>query len=197
MAASTLNDAAAHLRDAGLILPSGEPELPDLFWALAAVWRPLRVNPVATIPEPVAFEHQSPNLDDLSADGWAQGGDQAALAWGAPMFALGSRPWVWVPNQIAARRVERVLGPATWDDHAAVIVVPPTPLACVDRQHAPSGTLAWPTLHPPSTRSASARVLDSLAPAGASQRPAHGLPPDRRRGSSAALDPSSRSGPLT
>ncbi|MGI8756330.1 MAG: hypothetical protein ACR2MB_10835 [Acidimicrobiales bacterium] len=148
MAPSTVSDAAGLLRDAGLILPSGAPALPDLFWALAAVWRPLRATPVATIPEPHDFERRSPNLDDLSAEGWAQGGDQAALAWRAPMFALGTRPWIWVPDQVTARRAERTLGPATWDDHAAVIVIPPTPLACLDRQDAPSGTLAWPTLHP-------------------------------------------------
>lgn len=148
MAPSTVSDAAGLLRDAGLILPSGEPELPDLFWTLAAVWRPLRATPVATVPEPGTFARRSPNLDDLSAAGWAQGGDQAALAWGAPMFALGTVPWIWLPDQITARRVERTLGAATWQDHAAVILVPPTPLACMDRQHAPSGTLAWPTLHP-------------------------------------------------
>jgi len=148
MAASSVSDAAGLLRGAGLILPSGEPALPDLFWALAAVWRPLRATPVATVPEPGNFGRQSPNLDDLAAEGWAQGGDQAALAWRAPMFALGGRPWIWVPGQITARRAERALGPATWSDHAAVIVVPPTPLACMDRQDAPSGTLAWPTLHP-------------------------------------------------
>ncbi|HMS87256.1 MAG: hypothetical protein KA758_04590 [Acidimicrobiales bacterium] len=148
MAASTLSDAAGLLRDAGLILPSGEAALPDLFWALAAVWRPLRASPVASIPDPVAFERQSPNVDDLSTQGWAQGGDQAALAWGAPMFALGTVPWIWVPDQITARRVERTLGAATWDDQAAVILVPPTPLACMDRQDPPSGSLNWPTLHP-------------------------------------------------
>lgn len=148
MAASTVSDAAGLLRDAGLILPSGEPALPELFWALAAVWRPLRANPVASAPDPIAFERQSPNLDDLSTEGWAQGGDQAALAWSAPMFALGTVPWIWVPDQITARRVERTLGAATWEDHAAVILVPPTPLACMDRQDAPSGSLAWPTLHP-------------------------------------------------
>lgn len=148
MAASTLSDAAGLLRDAGLILPSGEAALPDLFWALAAVWRPLRASPVASIPDPVAFERQSPNVDDLSTQGWAQGGDQAALAWGAPMFALGTVPWIWVPDQITARRIERTLGAATWDDQAAVILVPPTPLACMDRQDPPSGSLNWPTLHP-------------------------------------------------
>ena len=178
MAASTVSDAAGLLRNAGLILPSGEPALPDLFWALAAVWRPLRANPVASTPDPVAFSRRSPNLEDLSTEGWAQGGDQAALAWGAPMFALGSVPWIWVPDQVTARRVERTLGAANWEDHAAVILVPPTPLACMDRQDAPSASLDWPTLHPlylaldlAQDRARGHEILDGWAPPIPSPRP--------------------------
>jgi len=148
MAPSTFSEAVAHLRDAGLIRPTGEPELPDLFWALAAVWRPLRANPVATRPVPADLAHLSPNAHDLASEGWAQGADEAALAWGAPMFLAGSRPWVWVPNQVAARQAERALGSATWDGCAGVIAVPPTPLVCMNRRVAPSTELDWPTPHP-------------------------------------------------
>lgn len=148
MAASTFSEAVGHLRDAGLIRPNGKPELPDLFWALAAVWRPLRASPVATRPVPADLASLSPNVDDLAAEGWAQGGDEAALAWGAPMFLVGSRPWIWVPNQVAARRAERALGSATWDDHAGIIAVPPTPLVCMNRHVASSTELDWPTPHP-------------------------------------------------
>ena len=91
-------------------------------------------------------------VDRLSHAAWDPGALEVArhmaLAWGAPMFTLGTVPWIWVPDQITARRAERTLGAATWDDHAAVILVPPTPLACMDRQDAPSGSLNWPTLHP-------------------------------------------------
>ncbi len=148
MAPSTVSEAASHLRAAGLIRPRGEPELPDLFWALADVWRPIRANPVATMPVPSKLASLSPNVDDLDEAGWAQGGDEAALAWGAPMFLVGSRPWIWVPGQIAARRAERELGPATWEDCEAVIAVPPTPLVCSNRLRTPSSDLAWPTPHP-------------------------------------------------
>ncbi|MEO6629413.1 MAG: hypothetical protein ABIP03_12700 [Aquihabitans sp.] len=178
MAVSSISDAAGLLRAAGLILPSGEPALPDLFWALAAIWRPDRANPVATVPEPTAFEHHATHLHDLAAAGWAQGGDQAALAWGAPMFALGTRPWIWVPDLVTARRTERALGPATWGDHAAVIVVAPTPLASMDRQNAPSGTLSWPTLHPlylaldlAQDRSRGHEILDGWTPPIPTPRP--------------------------
>lgn len=63
------------------------------------------------------------------------------------MFAPETRPWIWVPDQVTVRRVERALGVATWDNEAAVIVVAPTPLAYMDRLNAPSGTLAWHTLY--------------------------------------------------
>ena len=33
-----------------------------------------------------------------------EGEPLAALAWGAPMFLAGSRPWIWVPGDADARR---------------------------------------------------------------------------------------------
>ena len=148
MAPSTISEAAGYLRAAGLIRPDGEPERSDLFWALAEVWRPIRVTPVAEIPAPSEVAPLSPNLDDLSEAGWAQGGDEAALAWGAPMFIVGNRPWMWVPDQLAARRAERALGIATWQACAAVIAVAPTPLVCINRLRPPSSEFSWPTPHP-------------------------------------------------
>ena len=148
MAPSTISEAVSHLRNAGLIRPGGEPELPDLFWALAGVWRPIRARPVSAKPIPSKLARLSPNVDDLDAEGWAQGGDEAALAWGAPMFLAGSRPWIWVPGQVAARRAERDLGPAAWARCEAVIAVPPTPLVCINRLRPPSSDLSWPTPHP-------------------------------------------------
>lgn len=148
MAPSTVSDAAALLRSAGLVLPSGTPDLPDLFWALAAVWQPILATPLATVPDPARLARHAVNLNDLSTPGWAQGGDEAALAWGAPMLTVGSRPWLWVPDEATARRAERTLGTAGWDDSAAVIAVPPTPIVCVDRRPAPSASLVWPTPHP-------------------------------------------------
>lgn len=148
MAPSTVSDAAGRLREAGLVLTDGSPALPDLFWALAAVWQPIHVSPVAEKPEPSRLRRHSLHLDDLTLPGWAQGGDEAAMAWGAPMLAVGSHPWLWVPDRTAARRAERTLRPASWKDFAAVVAVPPTPLVCTDRQPPPSPTLAWPTPHP-------------------------------------------------
>lgn len=148
MAPSTLSEAAALLRDGGYILPTGEPEVPDLFDALVAVWRPVGIQPVATRPVPNELHRLGTNVDDLDEIGWAQGGDEAALAWGAPMFLSGDRPWIWVPDLVTARRAERQLGSADWDDAAGLIAVPPTPLVCMGRRQAPSDTIEWPTPHP-------------------------------------------------
>ncbi len=148
MAPSTVSEAAAHLRAGGYVLPNGEPEVPDLFDALVAVWRPVHVQPVATRPVPNELEQLEPNLDDLDAIGWAQGSDEAALAWSAPMFLSGDRPWIWVPDLRTARRAERQLGSADWDKAAGIIAVPPTPLVCMGRRRAPLDTIDWPTPHP-------------------------------------------------
>ncbi len=148
MAPSTVSEAAALLRASGYILPNGEPEVPDLFDALVAVWRPVHAKPVATRPVPDELEWLKPNVDDLDEIGWAQGGDEAALAWGAPMFLSGDRPWIWVPDLLSARRAERRLGSADWANATGVIAVPPTPLVCIGRRRAPLNTIDWPTPHP-------------------------------------------------
>lgn len=148
MAPSTVSEAAAYIRAAGYIRADGQPELPDLFDALVAVWRPVHATPVATRPLPGDLERLDPNVDDLDEIGWAQGGDEAALAWGAPMFLSGDRPWIWVPDLPTARRAERQLGTTAWDDAAGIIAVPPTPLVCTGRRRAPSDTIEWPTPHP-------------------------------------------------
>lgn len=148
MAPSTVSEAAAQIRAGGYIRANGEPELPDLFDALVAVWRPVHANPVATRPGPDALERLEPNVDDLNELGWAQGGDEAALAWRAPMFLSGDRPWIWVPDLPTARRAERRLGSADWGAATGIIAVPPTPLVCMGRRRAPLDTIDWPTPHP-------------------------------------------------
>lgn len=89
---TALNTAARQLREAGLIRPDGTPELPDLFEELAKVWQPQRIAPVERLPDPATIDRVGANLFDLEERGWALGGDEAALAWGAPMFAV-TKPW--------------------------------------------------------------------------------------------------------
>jgi len=150
MSHGAVGEAAKLLRDAGLIRPDGEPEIPDLFDTLADAWGPTRIAPVARIPTSGDADRLHANVDDLDEIGWGLGGDEAALSWGAPMFLTGSLPWIWVPTDADARRGTRTLEAASWDDSRAVFAVAPTLLVCRTRLRSPKkpkpGFL--PTVHP-------------------------------------------------
>ena len=154
MSHGAIGEAAKLLRDAGLVLPSGKPDIPDLFWALAAVWGPTRVAPVATVPTAKTAERLHANSDGPSMSlipGWCLGGDEAAATWGAPLFSAGVRPWIWVPTDGDARRAERALGGASREEGAAVVAVAPTALVCLRRVRPPAAQPALsflPTAHP-------------------------------------------------
>lgn len=150
MSHGAIGQASKLLRESGLILPSGAPQIPELFWALAAVWSPTRITPVATIPNQDEAAHLLADLDHLDKPGWCLGGDEAAAAWGAPVFSAASRPWIWVPHEGDARRAERILKPTTWDHSVAIIAMPPTVIACTTRLVAPTlEQLPYlPTAHP-------------------------------------------------
>jgi hypothetical protein len=150
MSHGAVGDASIRLREAGLIPPSGQPQNPELFWALAAVWSPTRVTPVGRVPTQDEALRLGAAPEALDQPGWCAGGDGAAAAWGAPVFASAARPWIWVPHEGDARRVERALTVTSWDDYAAVVVVPPTVLACQARLWPPEpDTLPFlPSAHP-------------------------------------------------
>jgi hypothetical protein len=105
---------------------------------------------VASKPTSDQAKRWGAQTDDLGEPGWALGGDDAAASWGAPVLAAGSRPWIWVPAEADARRAERSLSSASWDDYAAVIAVPPTLLVCRYRQRPPTDLEPQflPTIHP-------------------------------------------------
>ena len=154
MSHGAIGEAAKRLREVGLVLPSGRPDVPDLFWALAAVWGPTGMAPIATAPTEDVAHRLHANIDDdalVSTPGWCLGGDEAAAAWGAPLFTAGIAPRVWVPTEADARRAERSLGKATWEEAAAVLAVAPTALVCLRRTRAPvaGGAASFlPTTHP-------------------------------------------------
>ena len=150
MSHGAVGDAAKLLRDTGLIRTDGEPEIPDLFDALADAWGATRLTPVASVPTRADADRLGANVGDLEALGWGLGGDDAAVAWGAPMFAARSRPWIWVPSDADARRATRTLDAATWETCAAVIAVAPTLLAYQTRVRPPAAVVpGWlPTVHP-------------------------------------------------
>jgi hypothetical protein len=150
MSHGAVGEAAKLLREAGLIRPDGEPEIPDLFDALADAWGATRIAPVAAVPNRKDADRLRTHADDLDELGWGVGGDEAALVWGAPMFLAGSRPWIWVPTDADARRATRTLESARWDESRAVLAVAPTLLVCRTRLRPPGGVEPdfLPTVHP-------------------------------------------------
>lgn len=152
MSHGAIGEASKQLRSQGLVRADGTPDMPALFWALAAVWGPTRVTPVATLPTDQVAErlHANASLTPM-VPGWCVGGDEAAMAWGAPMFVSGSLPWIWMPTEIDARRAERRLSATSWEDCAAVVAVPPTALVTLYREWPPSSERPLPylpTAHP-------------------------------------------------
>lgn len=147
MSPTAISNAVKQLVAAGLVAPDNRPTLPDLFWALADVWRPLKVFGLATTPDPAAGAINA-QVDHLDQPGWVLGGDLAAAELGAPIFSTENRPWVWVPTQVELRRAQRTYGAATWSDRSAAIAVPPTPLVCRWRRAPRRGGMPWPLPHP-------------------------------------------------
>jgi hypothetical protein len=169
MSPTSISNAAKLLADAGLVV-NGKPALPDLFWALAAVWGPLKTVAVTTRPEPGDKTIRT-NAHRLEDPGWAIAGEFAALELGAPLFTAGDRPSFWVPTQVVFRRAERHFGSSNWDDYAAVLSVPPTPL--VTRRRRPPVSGEWPLPHPvfvaldlATTGGRGREVLDQWSPEG-------------------------------
>ncbi|MFI5041174.1 MAG: hypothetical protein ACHQNA_04890 [Acidimicrobiales bacterium] len=147
MSPTAISNAVKHLAVAGLVAPDNTPTVPELFWALAGVWTPLKVIPIASPPHPGNREFNT-GRDRLDLPGWVLGADMAAAELGAPIFSVETRPWLWIPTQVELRRAERSYGPSIWSDRAAVIAIPPTPLVCRWRRPpAPDGG-AWPLPHP-------------------------------------------------
>ncbi len=149
MSHGAVGTASLLLREYGLVRSDGRPQVPELFEAVAKVWQPPRVTPVRTVPS-AAVAARLGAIGAADDDGWCIGGDNAALAWGAPVMSGGSRPWIWVPDLASARRAERALVVGSWDDHAAVIAVAPTPLVGTNRCPPPRPVPPefLPTAHP-------------------------------------------------
>ncbi len=143
MSPQSISDAARHLREAGLVSQTGEPAVPELFWAVASIWRPLQVVAVATVPR----WGDGPFTDEAGGDaGWVLAGDQAAIALGAPLFAVEPQPTLWAPDLASFRRGVRWCEPAGLRPTAAALALPPTLLACTRRTWPDDGDFPLP--HP-------------------------------------------------
>ena len=153
-AASSVSEAFAALRAAGLVTADRTPVGPELFWELAEHWKPLKAD-VASVPRPGAGRENSVlglGLDDVeSTPGWALTDTVAAAHYGAPVSARADHPLdFYVPDQGVLRRATQLLGTVAERSHrAATLRVAPTPLVCARRVDAAGWTdEPWPLANP-------------------------------------------------
>jgi hypothetical protein len=155
MSPQSVANAAACLRDAGLLEADRRPAVPELFWALAEVWRPGQEAGVASLP------------DDHS--GWVLAGDQAAAALGAPVVNLDERPLLWAPDPVTLRRAERRFGRAAEHERVATLALAPTELVTSTATEATPWSLPHPVfaaLDLARDRGRGREILDAWSPEG-------------------------------
>jgi len=155
MSPSTVSDAAAKLRAAGLLSAEGQPRTPDLFWALADAWNPKFVAMAkAPQPGPDGRFYGLNVLGELGTHGWAVTGISAAGA----LHAWRSSPTgheapaldFYVPDVEHLRFARQLLGESSsWEGRSCAVAVAPTPLATMVRIARPGGQLGqWRIAHP-------------------------------------------------
>ncbi len=152
LAPSTVSAALADLRNASLLRADGGALVPELFWALADVWKPQR-DALGEAPRVGVATRLELGFDDLTAPGWVVGGTLAAAAWSAPVVvASGAPPDFYVPNENEARAARRELhGALSPDERACTVAVAPTSLVVRPRYSAnamATSWLEWPIVSP-------------------------------------------------
>lgn len=148
-APSAVSKAMADLRNDGLLTSTGEAMIPDLFYALLAVWRRRAVSLAALPPANSQQSHQlALGLEDPEhAAGWALTDILAAASWGIPIIARGNHPPdFYVPSEAALRRARILLGEASDPTtRACTVALPPARLACLHRvDHSQTTGERWP-----------------------------------------------------
>lgn len=153
--ASTVHDALKRLREDALIDSRHEPLVPDLFNAVAAVWRPERI-PVLREPGPGDRDLELGLHDgatgDVAAQGWVVSGDVAAAASGVRIVVSSDAPPdFYVPTSTALRRALRQLGKTPYEERGATVALSPSPVVTAENHYVGSyrrPSLHWPIAHP-------------------------------------------------
>ncbi len=141
---ASISTSRSALRDAGLLERDGLPVVPELFWALADVWKRERAW-LVNGPEP-GDTHT--NVDDLDEAGWCITGTAAAVAWGAPVVAVEPILDLYVPGPVMVTIAQReYLTARNAVDASASIAVAPAALV-TSRRMPPRGKGRWPLAHP-------------------------------------------------
>ena len=141
---SSISTSRTALHDAGLLERDGLPVVPELFWALAEVWKPERIW-LKGKPTP-GDTHT--NVHDLAAAGWCLTGTAAAVEWGAPIVAADPILDLYVPGPVMvtiAQREHTAVRSAL--DASASIAVAPAALV-TNRRLPPRRKGRWPLAHP-------------------------------------------------
>lgn len=153
-APSSVSEAFAAFRTAGLVDEDNMPAVPDLFWELAETWK-AESRDVASIPMPGEGRDNAAlrlGLDDVeSTAGWALTDTNAAAAYGAPVSIRASHPPdFYVPDQSTLRRAVQLLGAATTpSSRAGRVRVAPVPMVCARRIDAAEwANEVWPLANP-------------------------------------------------
>ncbi len=153
-APSTVSDVLSSMTTAGLIDEQRRPAVPELFWELAARWRPSQAD-VASIPGPgnrAATDALKLGLDDIADTlGWALTDSVAASIYGAPLSLRADHPRdFYVPDQATVRRAVHLLAAARdHDSRAATVRVAPVPVICSRRVDATGwANEVWPLAQP-------------------------------------------------
>ncbi len=132
-APGTVSKQLAALRAAHLVDDRGEPAVPDLFDAVAEVWRPARV-PLARAPGPgdgPVNDRLQLGLSTPEGPGWVLADAHAAAAWGAPVVLGGNAPPdFYVPDAQVVRLARTLLGDAEYGRHACTVARAPSPFVC-------------------------------------------------------------------
>lgn len=132
-APGTVSKQLAALRAAHLVDDRGEPAVPDLFDAVAEVWRPARI-PLARAPVPgdgPVNDRLHLGLSTPDGPGWVLADAHAAAAWGAPVVLGGDAPPdFYVQDAQVVRLARTLLGDAEYGRHACTVARAPAPFVC-------------------------------------------------------------------
>jgi hypothetical protein len=141
---SSVSNARSRLRNAGLLERDGLPVVPELFWALADVWKPERAW---LVRKPKPSDTHS-NVDDLGVSGWCLTGTAAAVEWGAPVAAADPLIDLYVAGPVMITIARREYEAAT-DPGRAKASVAVAPSSLVTSRRIPSRRKGrWPLANP-------------------------------------------------
>jgi hypothetical protein len=148
-APSTVSEVLKALRAEDLLTPRGEVAVPELFWEVAAVWRPASAD-AATVQLPRPADRTLAKslrlgIEDVAAPGWALTDTMAAAGYGAPVVVTSGHPLdFYVPDETTFRRARALLPPEA-SFATATVRVAPVPAVCSRREDAET---TWPLAHP-------------------------------------------------